>query len=341
MKRLAELTLQQHFHGLGEGFYAEHQPQGLQQPSLTRANPTIAQQLGLDPAECATDDFLQIFSGNALLPNSRPLAQAYAGHQFGNFNPFLGDGRAVLLGEIETATGLLDICLKGAGRTPYARNADGRAGLDECLHEYAITEQLAALDVPTTRCLCVIQGSGLVYRNGFGPEAMLTRIAPSHIRFGTFENYHFQRNTEALRKLADYVIHWHFPHCAEAGEQHYAAFFQEVVLRTARLIAHWQAVGFVHGVMNTDNQSILGLTLDVGLSGFTPEHDPACVINPADEKGRYAFGQQPVVGLWNCNVLARALSSLIAADDLRSALQIYELEYLRHYAALTGSEPAV
>lgn len=341
MKRLPELPLHHHFHDLGEQFYREHQPQGLQEPSLVCANPAVAESLGLDPAECSTDHFLQVFSGNALLPGSRPLAQAYAGHQFGNFNPFLGDGRAVLLGEVATPNGLLDLCLKGAGRTAYARTADGRAGLDECLREYEISAQLAELGVPTARCLCVTKGSGLVYRNGFGPEAMLTRIAPSHIRFGSFENCYFQRNTPALRALADHVIAWHFPACADAGEQRYTAFFQEVVVRTARLMAHWQAVGFVHGVMNTDNQSILGLTLDVGLGGFTPERDPACVINPADEKGRYAFGQQPVVGLWNCNVLARALSPLITASDLRAALQTYEPEYLRHYAALTGSESAV
>ncbi|EIJ34860.1 protein adenylyltransferase SelO family protein [Thiothrix nivea] len=337
MKQLAELNLQQHFHDLGDGFYAGHQPQGLQQPELVRANPAVAQQLGLDPAEFDTDYFLQVFSGNALLPGSRPLAQAYAGHQFGNFNPFLGDGRAVLLGEVETPTGLFDICLKGAGRTPYARNADGRAGLDECLHEYATSERLAELGVPAARCLCVIKGQGLVYRQGFGPEAMLTRIAPSHVRFGSFENFYYQRNTTALRALADHVLSWHFPECVDAGETKYAALFREVVLRTARLMAHWQAVGFVHGVMNTDNQSILGLTLDVGLGGFTPERDPDCVVNPADEKGRYAFGQQPLAGLWNCNVLARALSPLIAAAELRTALQAYEPEYLRHYAALTNN----
>jgi uncharacterized protein YdiU (UPF0061 family) len=260
------------------------------------------------------------------------LAQDYAGHQFGHFNPFLGDGRALLLGEVETPTGILDIYLKGAGKTPYSRTADGRAGLRECLHEFHTTEQLAALGVPTARCLCVVSGSQPVYRGGFEPAAILTRIAPSHVRFGTFENYFFQKNPAALRQLTEHVITCHYADCVASGD--YAGFFREVVLRTARLIAHWQAVGFVHGVMNTDNQSILGLTLDVGLGTFTPERDPAYVCHPDDEHGRYAFGQQPVVGLWNCNVLARALSPLITAADLRAALQEYEPEHLRHYAVL-------
>ena len=339
MKHLPDLRFHNRFHALGTHFYHEHQPQGLENPTLVCSSAAVLQQLDLHPDEATTDLFLQVFSGNALLAGMQPLAQDYAGHQFGHFNPFLGDGRAVLLGEVATPGGLLDIYLKGAGKTPYARNADGRAGLRECLHEFHITEQLAALHVPTTRCLCVISGSQQVYRGGFEASAIVTRIAPTHIRFGTFENYFFQKNTPALRQLADHVIACHYPECAAAGEQRYAAFFREVVVRTARLIAHWQAVGFVHGVMNTDNQSIVGLTLDVGASTFTPERDAASVSHPDDEHGRYAFGQQPVVGLWNCNVLARALSPLIAAPDLRTALLAYEPEYLRHYTALLSEIP--
>lgn len=339
MKHLSDLTFYNHFHTLGAHFYCECSPQGLENPTLVCSSAEVLQQLGLHPDEANTNLFLQVFSGNALLPGMQPLAQDYAGHQFGNFNPFLGDGRALLLGEVATPTGILDIYLKGSGRTPYARNADGRAGLRECLHEFHITAQLAALKVPTARCLCVVSGSQQVYRGGFEPSAMLTRIAPSHIRFGTFENYYFQKNRAALCQLADHVIACHYPDCLAAGEQRYVAFFAEVVLRTARLMAHWQAVGFVHGVMNTDNQSILGLTLDVGMGAFTPERDPAYVCHPEDGHGRYAFGQQPLVGLWNCNVLARALSPLIAAHDLRTALQAYEPEYLRHYTALLSESP--
>jgi uncharacterized protein YdiU (UPF0061 family) len=338
MKRLGEFTLQHHFHDLGEQFYTEHQPQGLQEPSLVCANPTVAESLDLDPAECSSDYFLQVFSGNTVLPGMQPLAQAYAGHQFGNFNPFLGDGRSVLLGEVASPGGLWDICLKGAGRTAYARSADGRAGLEECLHEYALSEQLAALGVPTTRVLCVVSGKPLVYRRGFQPAAILTRIAPSHIRFGTFEYHYFRRDPAALRQLADHVIAHHYPECAGTDEARYARFFQAVVLKTARLIAHWQGIGFTHGMMNTDNQSIVGVTLDMGAGSFTAEHDPAHVGNREDEKGRYAFGQQPVVGLWNCNVLARALSPLITAQDLRTALAMYEPEYLRHYTRITSPQ---
>ncbi len=340
MKRLAELILQHHFHDLGETFYTGYQPQGLQQPELIRSNPAVAQQLDLDPAEFNTPDFLEVFSGNALLPGSRPLAQAYAGHQFGKFNPFLGDGRSVLLGEISSSAGVWDIALKGAGRTAYARDADGRAGMEECLHEYTLSEQLAALGVPTSRVLCIVSGKLFVYRHGFQPAAIMTRIAPSHIRFGTFEYHYFRRDKLALSQLADHVIARHYPDCAGADEARYARLFQAIVLKTARLIAHWQAAGFTHGVMNSDNQSIVGVTLDLGAGSLTPERDPNYVSNPDDEKARYAFGEQPVIGLWNCNVLARAFSPLVAAQDLREALQAYEPEYLRHYAQLTGSEPA-
>lgn len=329
MKHLSDLIFHNRFHTLGAHFYSECQPQGLENPTLVCSSADVMQCVGLHPDETTTDLFLQVFSGNALLPGMQPLAQDYAGHQFGNFNPFLGDGRALLLGEVASPNGILDLYLKGAGRTPYARTADGRAGLRECLHEFHTTEQLAVLHVPTARCLCVISGSQQVYRSGFEPSAMLTRVAPSHIRFGTFENYYFQRNTAALQQLADHVITHHFPACNLSGAARYADFFREVVLKTAQLIAHWQAVGFEHGVMNTDNQSILGITLDVGSGSFTP--------SAANE--RYTFAQQPVIGLWNCNVLARALSPLISAADLRSGLQAYEPEYLRHYAQLQSESP--
>lgn len=334
MKTLHELIIHNRFHELGPHFYYEVSPQGLSNPSLVQSNPQGAKLLGLHTDVFSTDFFLRVFSGNAVLPGSRPLAHDYAGHQFGRFNPFLGDGRVVVLGTVESAEGIWEINLKGAGKTPYARQADGRAGLSECLHEYQISEQLAALGVPTTRCLCVTAGDQQVYRQGFEPAAILTRLAPSHIRFGTFENYYFQRNEAALRQLVDYVIHHHYPECARQDERRYSCFFRDVVTRTARLIAHWQAVGFVHGMMNTDNQSILGVTLDLGASGFNPDHESDFVSSPSDTHGRYAFGQQPLIGLWNCNVLARALSPLIAARELRDILQFYEPEYLRHFTAL-------
>ena len=341
MPHLQRLRIVNRFHALGDHFYTECQPQGLANPVLVRTDPDAAELLGLSADDLHSDSFLQIFSGNRPLPGCRPLAQDYAGHQFGSFNPFLGDGRVLLLGGVECDAGHWEICLKGSGKTPYARKADGRAGVNECLHEFECSRELAALGVPATRSLCVIAGDDLAYRrHSYQRAAVLVRLAPSHIRFGTFENYYFQHNKEALRRLADHVIEHYYPDCLTQGEGRYAALFRVVVTATARLIAHWQAVGFVHGMMNTDNMSILGITLDLEDACFNPERDPDFVSSADDEKGRYAFGQQPVVGLWNCNVLARALSPLVDASDLRTALCAYEPEYLRSFEALS-TDPGV
>ncbi|MEJ2455269.1 MAG: protein adenylyltransferase SelO family protein [Candidatus Thiodiazotropha sp.] len=336
MTNLHHLRFVNHFHRLGDGFYTECRPRGLSKPRLIRCDPHAAALLGLTCEDLTTRHCLDFFSGNRIAPECRPLAQAYAGHQFGRFNPSLGDGRVVLLGEVETESGNWEISLKGAGKTPYARQADGHASLNECLREMTVSERLAELEIPATQAMCVLAGDEQVYRQGFEDAAILVRLAPSHIRFGSFENCYYRRDSEHLRQLADHVIEHHYPHCKTAGEPCYAHFFYEVVIRTARLIARWQAAGFVHGMMNTDNQSILGITLDLGESAFTAERDPDFVSSADDEKGRYAFGQQPVIGLWNCNVLARALSPLIADDDLRTALLAYEPEYLRSYEALTA-----
>ncbi len=336
MPHLDRLHIVNRFHALGSHFYTECRPRGLTNPRLVRSDPRAAGLLGLDPAALGSEACLQIFSGNRSLPGGRPLAQDYAGHQFGRFNPFLGDGRVLLLGGVEHDGDHWEISLKGAGKTPYGRQADGQAGLSECLREFECGVELAALGIPAAQGLCVIAGDERVYRHGFEPAAVLVRLAPSHIRFGTFENCYFQRNTEALRRLAEHTIDHHFPACREEEGYRYDCFFRDVVIATARLIARWQAAGFVHGMMNTDNMSILGITLDLGAAGFTPERNPDFVSSQDDEHGRYAFGRQPVVGLWNCNVLARALSPLIAAADLRAALREYEPEYLRCHESLTA-----
>jgi uncharacterized protein YdiU (UPF0061 family) len=336
MTGLQRLRFVNRFQRLGDGFYTACRPRGLTHPRLSRGDPLVAELLGLSGDDLATRQCLDFFSGNRLTDGCRPLAQAYAGHQFGRFNPALGDGRVLLLGEVETERGSWEITIKGAGKTPYARQADGYAGLGECLREMSISQRLAEREIPVAPILCVIAGDEQVYRQGFEDAAVLVRLAPSHIRFGTFENYYYRRDTERLRQLADHVINDHYPHCRLAGEPCYAHLFHEVVVRTARLIAQWQAAGFVHGMMNTDNQSILGITLDLGESAFTKERDPDFVSSPDDEKGRYAFGQQPVIGLWNCNVLARALSPLIDPDDLRSALNAYEPQYLRCLETLSA-----
>lgn len=334
MSSIADLPLKPRLPLLGNDFYTLTTPQGLQNPRLIKASPSVAARLGLSIADLQADYALAILSGNTVLPHTQPLAQAYAGHQFGHFNPFLGDGRAVLLAEVQTSQGIEDLYLKGSGRTVYARTADGYTGLSECLKEFTMSEQLAALGIPTTCSLCVLAGDLQVYRQGqLEPAAVLVRVAPTHIRFGTFELYYFQRKPELIKRLADFVMQWHYPACLEQGNERYAYWFQAVVQKTAQLIAYWQVTGFTHGVMNTDNQSIIGITLDLGNSSFNPDFAPNYVSNTEDEKKRYAFAQQPIIGLWNCNILARALSSLISAQDLRQALLTYEPEYLRCYTA--------
>lgn len=326
-KSLSELVFSNRFYTLGAGFFALTTPQGLSEPYFVCINPTLAEQLGLTSNFFSSAEVLQVCSGNLLLAGMQPLAQAYAGHQLGKFNPFLGDGRSVLLGGIETNEGYLEWQLKGTGKTPYARHADGLIGLNEALHEYSTSEALAALGIPTVRYLALTAGKNLVYRQGFQAVAILTRLAPSFIRFGHFELCYFERKYPELQQLTDFVIQHYYPDCLNQTKP-YASFFQSVVERTARLIAYWQSAGFVHGMMNTDNQSILGLSLDLGESSFNPEYKADFVSSPADEKGRYAFAQQPVVGLWNCNILARALSPLIEAADLKAALESYETNYL-------------
>ncbi len=338
MKSLQDLTITNRFHKLGSHFYKQVQAQGLANPEIIKTNQDAARLLELDPAEFNSEIFLQVFSGNKVLPESLPLAHDYAGHQLGNFNPFLGDGRALLLFDVVTENGFYEVNLKGVGKTPYAREFDGRASLSTCLHEFDISLKLASLGIPSTHSLCVIAGDEQVYRKQFERVAMITRVAPSFIRFGTFENYYFQRNHEALRQLTEFVIKQYYPECIYREEYDYALFLREVVIRTAHLIAHWQAAGFVHGMMNTDNQSILGITLDLGEASFTESRDPEFVSSPSDEKGRYAFGQQPIIGLWNCNVLARALSPLIPEDKLKKTLECYETEYLKHYEMLMDNK---
>jgi uncharacterized protein YdiU (UPF0061 family) len=334
MKPIENITFINCFHTLGDHFYKEVSPQGLSNPEIIKTNPDAAKLLGLDPNEFNSKKFLQVFSGNKVLSGSLPLAHDYAGHQLGKFNPFLGDGRSLLLFDIKTDNGFQEVNLKGSGKTPYSREFDGRASLSTCLHEFEISLKLTSLNIPTTQSLCVIASSEQVYRKQFERAAIVTRIAPSFIRFGTFENYYFQHDSEALRRLAQFVIKHYYPQCLNQGEYDFAKFFKEVVIKTAHLIARWQAKGFVHGMMNTDNQSILGITLDLGEATFTESFDPDFVSSQIDEKGRYAFGQQPIIGLWNCNILARALSPLISENKLKNALEIYETEYLQQFEKL-------
>ncbi|MEM7254770.1 MAG: protein adenylyltransferase SelO family protein [Pseudomonadota bacterium] len=322
------------FHSLGEHYFEVFQPQGLRNPEVIEIDDDTASSLGVPTDDLAGEELVSMFSGNRVPPQCTPIAQDYAGHQFGSFNPFLGDGRAVILGDVDTDEGIMEISLKGIGSTPYGRDHDGKAGVSECVLEFSTAKRLRELAVPTARCLCVVAGEELVYRGGFERTAVLVRVSPTHVRIGTFENYYFQRDSEALQRLADYVIQHHFGQNQQSGSISCAAFFERVVTQSAELFAHWQANGFVHGMLNTDNHLVLGISFDLGESGFTLEREPDFVANSADEQGRYAFGQQPVIGLWNLNVLGRALSPLVDAADIRAALSQYESAYLDHLSVL-------
>jgi uncharacterized protein YdiU (UPF0061 family) len=258
----------------------------------------------------------------------------YSGHQFGVYVPQLGDGRAILLGEAINGRGeRWDLHLKGAGLTPFSRDGDGRAVLRSTIREYLCSEAMHALGIPTTRALCIVGSDAKVYREQVETGATLLRMAPSHVRFGTFEIFYYRKQYELLKTLADFVISGHFPHLQAVSEK-YARFFAEVVERTARLIARWQAVGWAHGVMNTDNMSILCLTLDYGPFGFMDDYDAGFICNHSDHNGRYAFNQQPYIGLWNLSCLAQALLPLAEKEALKAGLDAYTPVFEREYRAL-------
>lgn len=301
-------------------FYTEVNPYPLENARLIWHNPALADELALAPA---LFDSPAIWAGEQLLAGMAPLAQVYSGHQFGQWAGQLGDGRGILLGEQSLADGSLrDWHLKGAGTTPYSRMGDGRAVLRSTIREALASEALHYLGIPTTRALTIVTSDTPVYRETEERGAMLMRIADSHLRFGHFEHFYYRKAPEKVQQLADYAIARHWPGLASLTDG-YVEWFRDVVRRTARLIAHWQAVGFAHGVMNTDNMSLLGLTLDYGPYGFMDDYQPGFICNHSDHQGRYAFDNQPAVGLWNLQCLAQALSPFIAVDALNEALDLY------------------
>ena len=317
------LPFDNRFRQLGEDFYTSLSPTGFAHPHLVAANPDAAAAIGLDPRLLDSPGFLAWASGNAAAPGSAPLAMVYSGHQFGGYTPQLGDGRGLLLGQVRTPQGLIDLHLKGAGKTPYSRFADGRAVLRSTIREYLAGEALHGLGIPTTRALAIAGSDEPVIRERIETGAMLIRLARTHVRFGSFEYFHYRQQPELVRALADHMLDTYLPATAREAEPH-VALFRHAVQATARLIAGWQAVGFCHGVMNTDNMSILGETLDYGPYGFLDAYDPGHVCNHSDHEGRYAYDRQPAIGLWNCNALAHALSSLIPVPALREVLLEYE-----------------
>lgn len=325
---LNKLAFHNSFSRLDDVFFSRVKPQGLWGVRLAHANPEAAQLIGLSQQDLETDEFLQIFSGNQVPAAFAPLAMAYSGHQFGVYNPQLGDGRGLLLAEArpansESSAPFWDIHLKGAGRTPYSRFGDGRAVLRSSIREYLGSEALFHLGVPSTRALALFASKEPVQRETEETGALLVRMSQSHVRFGSFEFFHYTRQPEKVKQLADYVIDKHHPDLPD-DDSRYPLFLQRVVLATAELIAHWQTIGFTHGVMNTDNMSIIGETFDYGPYGFLDDYIPNFVCNHSDHQGRYAYDQQPGIGLWNLNALAHGLSTLIDTDDIKHALSLYE-----------------
>jgi uncharacterized protein YdiU (UPF0061 family) len=309
---------------LPDNFFARVAPTPVDSPRLIKLNRPLAVHLGLDPDRLGSPEGTEILAGKRIPDGADPIAMAYAGHQFGHFVPQLGDGRAILLGEVIDADGVRrDIQLKGSGPTPFSRRGDGRAALGPVLREYIVSEAMAALGIPTTRSLAAVVTGENVMRETPLPGAVLTRIASSHIRVGTFQYFAARGDTEGVRRLADHVIARHYPQAANA-DRPYHALLEGVIARQAQLIARWLLVGFIHGVMNTDNSSISGETIDYGPCAFMDAYDPAAVFSSIDEQGRYAYANQPRIALWNLTRLAECLLPLFS-DQQDKAIEEAQL----------------
>ncbi len=304
---------------LPDRFFVRQDPTPVSAPGLIRINDALARDLGIDPAALASPAGIAVLAGNRIAPGSEPIAAAYAGHQFGGFSPALGDGRAILLGEVIGKDGIRrDIQLKGSGPTPWSRRGDGRAALGPVLREYIVSEAFAALGIPTTRALAAVTTGDVVLRETPMPGGVLTRVAASHIRVGTFQYFAARQDVDAVRILADHVIARHYPDAAAAAHP-YRALLDGVVARQASLIAHWMLVGFIHGVMNTDNCQVAGETIDFGPCAFMDAYHPDTVFSSIDRNGRYAFSSQPAIAHWNLVRFAETLLPLLG-DDQDSAV---------------------
>jgi uncharacterized protein YdiU (UPF0061 family) len=334
LRSLTSLDFDNSYRRLPPAFYQLVEPTPLPAPYLVSFNPDAAALIDLDPRAAEDPQLPEYVAGGRPLPGAEPIAAIYAGHQFGGWVPQLGDGRAILLGEARNARGeRWDLQLKGAGPTAFSRMGDGRAVLRSSIREYLCSEAMHGLGVPTTRALCVVGSDAPVYREEVETAAVVLRMAPTHVRFGSFQLFASRGQHEHVRTLADYVIDGHFPHLAGDADRH-ARWLDEVVVRTARLMAAWMAVGFAHGVMNTDNMSVLGLTMDYGPFGFLDAFDAGFICNHSDPYGRYAFDQQPNVGLWNCARLAESVLSLVDRERAIAALDGYAPAYVARYGEL-------
>lgn len=331
---------------LPDRFFARQQAQPVAAPHLIKLNKTLATHLGLDAQWLASPDGVAMLAGNAFPAQAAPLAQAYAGHQFGNWVPQLGDGRALLIGEVVNADNeRFDIQLKGSGRTPFSRGGDGRAALGPVLREYILCEAMHALGVPTTRALAAVETGEKVMRDGMEPGGIFTRVAASHIRVGTFQYLYAREDHDGIRALVDHVIARHFPQLMDSDNRA-AALLGAVVERQAGLIAQWLLIGFIHGVMNTDNMTISGETIDYGPCAFLDDYDPGKVFSSIDRGGRYAYGNQPNIGQWNLSNFAHTLMPVMADDEeaaiamarekMASYATIFEARYREGLCAKIG-----
>jgi uncharacterized protein YdiU (UPF0061 family) len=310
------------FSKLDERFFSRVTPTVIRDPWLIAYNQDLAEQLGFSEELIHSDSFLQCASGGAPLEGMEPISQVYSGHQFGQWAGQLGDGRGILLGEING----YDLHLKGAGKTPYSRFADGRAVLRSSIREFLCGEYMHHLGIPTSRALSLVGSSEPVYRESYESAATIIRVAESHIRFGHFEHFHYGKQPELVKELADYIIKKHLPKSIS-----YINLFSQIIDKTAEMISLWQVYGFTHGVMNTDNMSILGLTLDYGPYGFIDDYVADFVCNHSDHQGRYAYDRQPSIGLWNLRALAMAFTSIVEPDALKTELDRYSNIIVKHY----------
>ena len=319
------------FFELPKEFYTLQDWQGFDNPKIVIENHLMKNALGIQGAD--NQELLEIFNGTKKIDSLKPLSMVYSGHQFGQYVEQLGDGRGLLFAQINSNEGLLDIHLKGAGKTPYSRFGDGRAVLRSVIREYLCGEAMYALSIPTTRALMIIGSDEMVIREKSESAAMLVRTAKTHIRFGNFEYFHYNNKPEHVKALADFCIN-SYPQYFSRTKDAYEDFFRVIVKNTANMVAHWQAYGFNHGVMNTDNMSILGETFDYGPYGFMEDYNPSHICNHSDHQGRYAFKNQPYIGLWNCSALGHALSSLISEESQTEILQTYEENFQNTLAEL-------
>ena len=319
------------FFELPKEFYTLQDWQGFDNPKIVIENHLMKNALGIQGAD--NQELLEIFNGTKKIDSLKPLSMVYSGHQFGQYVEQLGDGRGLLFAQINSNEGLLDIHLKGAGKTPYSRFGDGRAVLRSVIREYLCGEAMHALSIPTSRALMIIGSDEMVIREKSESAAMLVRTAKTHIRFGNFEYFHYNNKPEHVKALADFCIN-SYPQYFSRTKDAYEDFFRVIVKNTANMVAHWQAYGFNHGVMNTDNMSILGETFDYGPYGFMEDYNPSHICNHSDHQGRYAFKNQPYIGLWNCSALGHALSSLISEESQTEILQTYEENFQNTLAEL-------